>query len=160
MSTSAIFMSYEGVEGEATAVSHISSAPAGGAWIELLGCDYGGSAAYAQRTSAQSEMQTDIRIGVTKQTDAATIGLLRQAMTGDFKKNIVISFVRQGVGEPTEYQRLELANGGIVAFSISGGPDRPLESYRLYFGQLTITSWAFEGTERRAPAVTVIMNEV
>ncbi|WP_137125148.1 type VI secretion system tube protein Hcp [Roseomonas sp. HF4] len=160
MAETAIFLSFEGVDGEAAVASGISSAPAGGGWIGLTSCEYGGIANYAQQTASQSEMQTEMHITVTKDTDAASIGLLRQALTGDFKKNVVIVFVRQAAGEALEYQRLELANAGIVGFELAGSADRPSEMYRLHCGEFTISSWSFEGSERRAPAVTNIRNEI
>jgi type VI protein secretion system component Hcp len=160
MADGAIFLSYQGVEGEATVAGHISSAPAGGAWIELSTCTFSGAADYAQQSAARDKMQTELRVSVTKLVDAATIGLLRESINGDFKKNAVISFVRQSAGDTAEYLRLELANCGIVAFGVDSGEDRGVERFDLHCGELTIMSWAFQGSTRGAPAVTTIRNEV
>ncbi len=156
-----IFMSYDSakqgpVNGEATIAGPIPKDPASGAWIELKSCTFSG-----QPFNTQGQ-RTDVAVNtvrITKEADGATVGLLQDALFGTPDGTACIVFVRTGEAEAQEYLRLELKHVGIVSFGVTGGSDRPVESYEIYVGDFTIVTWTFEGQVRGAQSVTNILNK-
>lgn len=158
----AIFMSYQGIRGEALTPASVSSSPAGGGWIQLNACHFGAKVGLGQRNSSPSEFEHEgapVRIG--KQTDGSTIPLLQKALLGAFDSSVVIVFLRTGQGAPVEHLRLEMLNCGIVQTDMDGdGEDRAGESYAIRYGEMSVITWAFDGGGRRAQSVAVMRNEV
>ncbi len=157
MASEAIYMSFEGVNGEATVPGNISSQPAGGGWIELKSCAISGEPFNRRHAAVDVAIKP---IEVVKLTDAATVGLLRETFQGRPDKNVVVVFVRSDVEGPTEYLRLELRKCGIAEFDFTSVEDRPAERFVIYCGEMDIISWSFEGSTRGARRAVNIVNEV
>jgi len=156
----AIYMCFGSVPGEAQSTLHISTSPASGGWIRLTSCSFGGRVSHAQHTSRPTDFEGEARpVRVTKMTDASTVGLLRDALTGRFDQPVVIIFVRTGAAETTEYIRLEMRNCGITEFDMAGGEDRQAESYQIRCETMSVTTWRFDGTTRGAQSVVTLSNE-
>lgn len=156
----AIYMCFGSVAGEAKTALQIPTSPASGGWIALTSCSYGASVSRPQLTSAQVDFEGEAApVKVTKQTDAASIGLLRQALMGGFDQPAVIVFVRTNQGAATEYMRIEMEQCGITDFAMAGGEDRQTESYEIRCSRMSITAWRFSGTTRGAQSVVTFLNE-
>ncbi|MBR0684071.1 type VI secretion system tube protein Hcp [Roseomonas eburnea] len=155
-----IYMCFGSVPGEARTTLHISNSPASGGWIKLSSCNFGGRVSHPQLTTKQSEFEGEAQpVRVTKVTDASSVGLLREALTGRFDQPVVIVFVRTTNSGPAEYIRLEMQDCGIVEFDMAGGEERQTESYEIRCSMMTLTTWRFAGNTRGAQSVVVLNNE-
>lgn len=161
-SASMVFMCFGSLAGEVAALEHISKAPASGGWISLEACQWSGSMNYGGRAAEQTTNTADAApVVITKVTDAASPGLLRQAILGDFSNQAVITFVRTGeTGKVEEYLRLELQDCGITSFDItSTGGQRSLETFTIKYAAISVRSFTFEGAKQRNQISYTIINQ-
>jgi type VI secretion system secreted protein Hcp len=157
-----ICMCYDGVRGESRRVPDaVKKSPASGGWMDLKSCSFAAGSNFGQRSSEQIQGAGDVTdVTITKLTDASSTGLFREALLGEFDKNVVITFMRTGRAGPQEYLRLELQQCGISSFgSQSVGNDRPVESFSIRYGRMVITSFAFDkGGQATAQGTATIDN--
>lgn len=156
----AIYMCFGSVAGEALTAKQIPKSPASGGWIKLSGCSFAGRVSHPQFTTPQSEFEGEVEpVRVSKVTDASSVGLLREALTGRFDQPAVIVFVRTTADGPSEYLRLEMQNCGITQFDMAGAQERQTETYEIRCSAMTIMSWRYSGTTRGAQSVVTLTNE-
>jgi type VI protein secretion system component Hcp len=98
-------------------------------------------------------------VEISKMTDGATAGLLREMFAGKAARQAVIVFVRTDVDAPTEYLRYELEGCRIVGFDIaSAASDRAVETYRLGYTQMTLIAYAGGHGAKGARSSAVLKN--
>jgi type VI secretion system secreted protein Hcp len=131
-----IYMKYEGIDGDVTAAGHEK-------WIELNSCQLGTSRHITNPTGRGADRESSApsvsEIVVTKMTDAASTGLLREALWGEGKL-VKIDFCKTDKDKIEPYLQLELENTMVSSFSVSSGGDRPMESLSLNFTKIVFNN--------------------
>lgn len=166
MADTHIYLSFEGVKGESTlSGTHVTPGP-GNDWAGLFACRFSADANVQSRAMSKGA-STRVDFGgaappieIRKPTDAATAGLLREALSGKTPRKAVIVFVRTDVDAPTEYLRYELEACHVVSFDVSGSSAdaRPVETYMLRYGRLTIIAFAGGHGAKGARSSAVMTN--
>ncbi|MBW6400955.1 type VI secretion system tube protein Hcp [Roseomonas sp. HJA6] len=160
--TTTIYMCFGSVRGESEVPAKVRKAPASGGWMQVMSCNFAGAMHYGQRFAQETEGGGQVSpIVITKQTDASSTGLFREALLGTFDKNVVITFMRSGTDGPQEYLRLELQGCGLVDFQIDGGHDeRATERFAIRYGQMSIITGNFDkGGTATGNAIASIVNQ-
>jgi type VI secretion system secreted protein Hcp len=125
----AIYMKYEGIEGEVTESAHDK-------WIEVNSFQFGvgrgmssptGNAANREATQASVSEVT-----LTKLMDKASSKFFTESVTGGDGKDVELHFVATG-NPSTTYAVYKLSNTLISGYSLSSGGDKPMESISLNF---------------------------
>jgi type VI secretion system secreted protein Hcp len=135
----AIFMKYEGVEGE-------HSLNGEGGYIELLSVGWSMTrSGTAIRAGARARVEPSVsEVACTKMSDMSSIGLLTESFTGKFNRKVTISFVRQGQSMLLPFMVYTLTDVGILSFSHGGSSDgTPTESFSLNFASIDIQHTAY-----------------
>ena len=125
----AIFMSYEGVEGE-----HRINESSG--YIKLESLRWGMARNSASvRPALRSRIEPSVtEVTCTKLTDGSSVGLLTEGLTGKFNRSVSLLFMRQGTARLLPYLVYSLFDAGITSFNHSGsGEGSPTESFTLNF---------------------------
>jgi type VI secretion system secreted protein Hcp len=140
----AIYMKYDGVDGDVTAAGHEK-------WIELHSCQLGvhrnvtsGAGRGVNREAAAPSVS---EIVVTKDQDCASTGLFKASLWGEGKK-VKIDFCKTDQNKVENYLQMELENTLISSYSVSGsGGDshgRPMESLSLNFQKITYVTTSMD----------------
>jgi type VI secretion system secreted protein Hcp len=120
-------------------------------WSELNSFQWGISRSIVSAASGAASRESDIPsisdVAITKMCDAASLGLVQYALTGQLNGTFIIAFTTTST-TPYEYLRYEFDNVGLSNYSVSSGGDMPMESFTLNFTNVTET---FTPTD---PAVT------
>lgn len=155
---SGIFMCYGSLRGEASVVPPtIPRDPASGGWMQLHSCGFSGTTTFKKVATGRAlqgvAQGTPIRI--TKQTDASSIQLLRDAMLGRQYNDVCIVFLHTGHGGTLEqYLRLEIEKANIVSFNMLSADERATESYEIrYMNMRVVTIAAGSGPQSVANVV-------
>jgi len=133
-----IYMKFGSITGDVTESSHTQ-------WIELHSMQWGIGRGVSSSTGSSADRESSApsvsEITVTKVNDAASAGLLSEALQGDGSQgaSVQIDLVRTDKGKLTIYQTLMLTNVIISGFSTSSGGDRPTESLSLNFTKIAVT---------------------
>ena len=130
----AIFMKYEGVEGE-----HSLNGETG--YIELASVSWSMSrSGSAVHSGARARVEPSVsEVNCSKLSDKSSIGLLTESFTGKFDRKVTISFVRQGQAMLLPYMVYTLTDVGILSFAHAGSSDgMPLDSFSLNFSSIDI----------------------
>jgi type VI protein secretion system component Hcp len=164
-SESSIFLSYDGVTGETVFTDGGVRPGPGTNWIQLLQCALVADAnVQARAMSGQGGASLDFGgdappIKVVKQTDAATVGLMREMLAAPVMRTATITFVRTDTDGPAEYLRFELVGCNVVGFEfLSSGEDRSNETFDINYKQLTIMAFAGTDGAKGAQATVTLMN--
>ncbi|WP_198372833.1 type VI secretion system tube protein Hcp [Roseomonas rosulenta] len=165
MSETAIYLSYSGVTGESDLPSDTVPSGPGPKWSPLLSCTLT-AAVNVQGRSIKGGATSIVDFGgdappvlVTKRTDGATVGLMREVLASTKQASATIVFTRTDAGMPTEYLRYNLDGCSIVGFEMHGiGADRATEDFKILYRRMTII--AFGGTHgaKGAQSSAVLIN--
>jgi type VI secretion system secreted protein Hcp len=123
--TAAIYMKYDGIDGDVTAVGHEN-------WIEILSFSWGvtndGSGSQANDVSVQQTL------------NKASPKLLQAALSGSPIEWALMDFVNPNTLDPsTPYLQYKFEDVLISGYSISSGGDLPTESLSLNFTKITFS---------------------
>jgi type VI secretion system secreted protein Hcp len=125
-----IYMQIQGIDGPVD-----YEGPQG--WFELRSLQFGSPRASTATPSGQDKAPRISEITATKSYDSASSALFRESLQGN-PKDVTIVFVRPGdSGSPEEYLRIKLKGALIGSYSLSGGDDRPIETFSLNFEEIT-----------------------
>src|SRR5205085_2502586 len=122
-----IYMKYANIKGEVTAKKWDK-------WFEVDSFQWGigrsisqvGGGGISKRESSTPDVS---EITVTKQTDAATTDLLKEALGAKMDNKVQIDFTRTGQkGEEEPWLQLTLTDTAVSGFSMSSGGERASES--------------------------------
>jgi type VI protein secretion system component Hcp len=161
----AIFLSYQGVTGDQLLPGDTVGPGPGQDWCELLSCSFSAAVnTQARAVSGGRSQRLDLGgqappLRITKRTDAATVALMRDAVSTAVHRSAVIVFVRTYESGPAEYLRLDLHSCKIAAFDIfSSGDDRAEETFALHYQSLDIISFAGGHGAKGAQSMATLLN--
>ena len=147
----AIYMKYEGIDGEATHDAHKK-------WIDIGSLQFGvgrgistPSGSTANRESSEPSVS---EVVVTKQMDGSSSKLFTESLTGAAGKKVEIHLVSTGSPGNT-YAEYILTGGLISGYSISSGGDRPSESISINFTKIEYKHIPYDQGNKAGTPVTV-----
>lgn len=144
---SSIFLSFDGVTGEMRLPPDSVVPGPGKDWTQLLSMHMSADVNAMGRNLGKAAARIDFGgnappIRIAKETNAATVALMREFLSPTVRRNAAIVFVRTDQEAPTEYMRFELTDCDIVAFDMTGsGEDRAVEELGLLYRKLTIITF-------------------
>lgn len=147
----AIYLKYEGIEGEATHDKHKN-------WIEVGSLQFGigrGISTPAGATANREASEPSVsEVTVTKMLDGSSPKLFTESATGAAGKKVEIHLVSTGSPGNT-YVEYTLTNALISAYSLSSGGDRPSESISINFTKIEFKFIPYDGANKAGTPVTV-----
>jgi type VI secretion system secreted protein Hcp len=133
----AIFMKYEGIEGE-------SEVRGKRGFVELLSLTFGAARSMsAVKAGARGDAEVQIQeVACTRQADSISALLFNECVVGDMAKKVEVEFLRTGPNnKPITFMAYTFENCGISAYSIGGGEGTPVESFTLNFTKVLVKSF-------------------
>lgn len=125
----AIYLKYEGIDGEATHENHKK-------WLDIgsfqFGVGRGISTPSGSTANREASEPSVSEVVVTKLMDGSSPYLLTEAVTGAVGKKVEIHLVSTGSPGNT-YAEYTLTNALVSGYSLSSGGDRPSESISINF---------------------------
>lgn len=136
----AIFMKYEGIEGESQVRGRTG-------FMEVEAVGWGLSRAMsAVKTGGRGDAEVQVQdVTVSRRQDSLSALLLNEAAFGAMDKKVEFEFVRTGPNnKPVTFLRIILESAGISSYSLGGaGADaRPMESLSINFLKMSMASFA------------------
>jgi type VI secretion system secreted protein Hcp len=132
----AIYMNFDGIQGDVTETSHTS-------WIELHSFQWGVGRGISSPVGSSAERESTApsisEVVVSKENDIATGKLMQEALSGN-GKTVKIDFTRTYKDQQDIYLSLELTNTIISGYSHSSSADRPTESLSLNFTKVQFST--------------------
>lgn len=165
MAESYVYLSFDGITGENTLAANLVAPGPGNGWTMLTGCEFKVAANTVGRAMA-TNVTSRIDLGgeappivITKVSDRATVGLMREMTANRAPRQAVIAFTRTDTDGPTEYLRYELEGCSVVGFSFNGaGDNRTVETFKLHYGQITIIAYASGHGAKGGQSSVMMMN--
>jgi len=147
----AIYLKYEGIDGEATHDKHQK-------WIEVQSLQFGtgrGISTPAGATANREASQPSIsEVVISKTLDASSSKLFTESVTGNVGKKVEIHLVSTGNPGNT-YVEYVLTNALISGYSVSSGGDRPSESVSINFTKVEFKFTPYDIKNKAGTPVTV-----
>jgi type VI secretion system secreted protein Hcp len=147
----AIYVKYDGIEGEATHETHKK-------WLDVSSLQFGvgrsittPSGSTANREASEPAVS---EITITKLMDSASPKLFTESCTGAAGKKVQIHLVSTGSPGNT-YVEYTLTDALISSYSVSTGGDRPSESVSISFTKLEYKFIPYDGANKAGTPVTV-----
>jgi type VI protein secretion system component Hcp len=160
-----VFLSFEGVTGEHVLPEATIPAGPGTDWTPLVACRLEAELnLHGRAIQASAGRRVDFGgdappLVIAKLTDAATVGLMREVLTGRDPRSAHVVFVRTDADGPTEYLRYELQGCTVISFEMMGvGAERTAEEFGIMYKQLTIISFADGHGAKGARSSAVLLN--
>lgn len=147
----AIYLKYDGIDGEATHNDHKK-------WIDVGSLQFGVGRAIATPSGSTANREASepsvSEITVTKQYDASSPHLFVESCTGAAGKTVKIDLVSTGSPGVT-YGQYTLTDTLVSAYSISTGGDRPTESISLSFTKIEFKLTPYDNANKAGTPITV-----
>lgn len=147
----AIYLKFEGIDGEATHDKHKN-------WIDIGSLQFGvgrGISTPSGSTANREASEPSIsEVVVTKQLDNSSSKLFTESCTGAAGKKVEIHLVSTGSPGNT-YVEYILHNALISGYSISSGGDRPSESISINFTKIEYKHIPYDQANKAGTPVTV-----
>lgn len=147
----AIYLKYEGIDGEATHEDHKK-------WIEVgslqFGIGRGISTAAGSTANREASEPSVSEVVITKTLDGASSKLFTESATGATGKKVEIHLVSTGSPGNT-YVEYTLTNSLISGYSVSSGGDRPSELISINFTKIEYKHIPFDASNKAGTPVTV-----
>ncbi len=147
----AIYLKYDGIDGEATHDKHKK-------WIDVGSLQFGvgrGISTPSGSTANREASEPSIsEVVVTKMLDAASSKLFVESCTGAAGKKVEIHLVSTGSPGNT-YVEYTLHNALISGYSLSSGGDRPSESISINFTKIEYKHIPYDEANKAGTPVTV-----
>jgi type VI secretion system secreted protein Hcp len=147
----AIYLKYEGIDGEATHDKHPK-------WIDVSSLQFGVGRGISTPTGAAANREASepsiSEVVVTKQLDASSTSLFTESVTGAVGKKVEIHLVNTGSPGNT-YVEYTLTNALISGYSLSSGGDRPTESISINFTKIEYKHIPYDDKNKAGTPVTV-----
>lgn len=147
----AIYLKYEGIEGEATHDKHQK-------WIDVSSLQFGigrgistPSGSTANREASEPSVS---EVVITKAMDGASPKLFTESATGAVGKKVEIHLVSTGSPGNT-YVEYILTNSLISGYSVSSGGDRPTESVSINFTKMEYKFIPYDDKNKAGTPVSV-----
>lgn len=132
----AIFMKYEGIDGESEVRSRRG-------FIELQGFAWGiGRATTTARGDARGDAEVMTReVTLTRVQDSVTALLIDETATNAFDRTVEIEFVRTGANnKPTTYLKFRFLNAGLSSYAIDASGSSQTETLALRYTAFSMES--------------------
>jgi len=127
-----IYVQYASLKGDVTESKHAQ-------WIEVNSFQWGVGRGISSPTGGSSDREASApsvsEIVVTKPTDASSVSLLTEALTGEGQP-VTIDFCKTDKGNLTTFLTYTLTNTMVSGLSLSSGGDRPQESVSFNFTKI------------------------
>ena len=147
----AIYLKYDGIDGEATQQDHQK-------WIDIQSLQFGFGRAITTPTGSTANREASqpsiSEVSIVKSMDASSPKLFTEAVTGNAGKTVNIDLVSTGSPGNT-YAQYTLTNALVSAYSVSSGGDRPVESLSISFTKMEFKLTPFDATNKAGTPVTV-----
>ncbi|MEP9379128.1 type VI secretion system tube protein Hcp [Aquabacter sp. CN5-332] len=147
----AIYLNYDGIQGEATQESHKK-------WIDVLSLSWGvgrGISTPAGSTNNREASEPSLsEVSIVKLFDASSPKLFTESCTGSTGKTVKIDLVTTGSPGVT-FCTYTLTNALISSYSVSSGGDRPTESLSISFTKLEFKFTPYDDKNKPGTPVTV-----
>jgi type VI secretion system secreted protein Hcp len=147
----AIYLKYEGIDGEATHENHKK-------WIDVGSMQFGvgrgistPSGSTANREASEPSVS---EVTITKAMDGASTSLFTESATGAVGKKVEIHLVSTGSPGNT-YVEYTLTNALISGYSVSTGGDRPSESVSINFTKMEFKFIPYDDKNKAGTPVSV-----
>ena len=149
----AIYMKYEGIEGDVTTKGFEK-------WIDLDSMQFGVGRAITMTAGKAANRSHGTpsfsEISVTRQMDISTTGLLQSCVAGTDGKKVEIAIVEVEAKEVKKYVSYELENTMISSYSVSSGGGVPSESLSLSYTKITVTYTAKDAANKAGKTPRVV----
>ena len=150
----AVYLKYEGLDGEATHEKHTK-------WIEVQSLQFGVGRGISTPTGAttnrESSQPSVSEVVITKMLDNSSTALFAESVTGTAGKKVEIHLVNTGDPGDT-YVEYTLTDSLISGYSVSSGGDRPSESISINFTKIEFKFTAFDAKNKTASPMVVGYN--
>ena len=147
----AIYLKYEGIDGEATHDTHKK-------WIDVASLQFGTGRGISTPTGSTANREASepniSEVVVTKMLDGASPKLFTESVTGAVGKKVEIHLVSTGSPGNT-YVEYVLTNALISGYSLSSGGDRPSESISINFTKMEFKFTPYDDKNKAGTPVTV-----
>ena len=147
----AIYLKYEGIDGEATHDKHQK-------WIDIGSLQFGLGRAISTPAGAAANREASepsvSEVTVTKMLDSSSSKLFTESATGAAGNKVEKHHVSTGSPGNT-YAEYTLTNALVSAYSISTGGDRPSESISINFTKIEYKFIPYDSNNKAGTPVTV-----
>lgn len=147
----AIYVKYEGIDGEATHDTHKK-------WIDCSSLQFGVGRAISTPSGSAGNRESSepsvSEITLVKSMDAASTKLFVESVTGAAGKKVEIHLVSTGSPGVT-YTEYTLTNALISSYSVSSGGERPTESISINFTKIQYKFTPFDDKHKAGTPVSV-----
>lgn len=147
----AIYLKYDGIDGEATHQDHQK-------WIDIGSMQFGIGRAISTPAGSTANREASepsvSEITLTKAMDGASPKLFTESATGNVGKTVKIDLVSTGSPGNT-YVTYTLTNALISSYSVSTGGDRPSESISISFTKIEYKFIPYDANNKAGTPVTV-----
>jgi type VI secretion system secreted protein Hcp len=147
----AIYVKYEGIDGEVTQSDHVK-------WLEVHSFQFGIGRGIATPTgnaaNRESSHASVSEIVVTKSMDSASPKIFTESATGSTGKKVEVHFVSTGDPGMT-YAQYTLEDTLISGYSLSSGGERPTESISLNFTKIEFKMTPHDDKNKAGTPITV-----
>ena len=147
----AIYLKYDGIDGEATQQDHQK-------WVDLGSLQFGigrtintASGSTSNREASEPSVS---EVVITKTLDASSPKFFTEACTGAAGKKAVIDLVSTGSPGVT-YTQYTLHNALVSGYSLSSGGDRPSESISLSFTKIEFKFIPYDEKHKAGSPISV-----
>ncbi len=132
----AIYIEYEGIEGNATAAGFEKH-------FKVESFSFSVGRGISMESGNMSNRETTrpslSEIVFTKVADNSCTALFKEAVTGSAGKKVTVKFVRTGTDNVTEYMSYELENCLVSNYSLSGSAEgEPIETVCVSYAKLSV----------------------
>lgn len=147
----AIYLKYEGIDGEATHEEHKK-------WVDIGSLQFGVGRAISTPAGSTANREASepsvSEVTLTKTLDSSSPKFFTEACTGAAGKKVVIDLVSTGSPGVT-YTQYTLYNTLVSGYSVSTGGDRPAESLSLSFTKIEFKFVPYDDKHKAGSPITV-----
>lgn len=147
----AIYIKYEGIDGEATHETHKK-------WLDVGSLQWGVGRAIATPSGSTANREASepsvSEVTITKMMDASSPKFFVESVTGAVGKKVEIHLVTTGSPGVT-YAEYILTDALVSAYSMSSGGDRPSESISISFTKMEYKFIPYDNKNKAGTPISV-----
>jgi type VI secretion system secreted protein Hcp len=147
----AIYVKYEGIDGEATHEEHKK-------WLDIGSVQWGVGRAISTPSGSTSNREASepsvSEVTLTKLMDSSSPKFFTEACTGAAGKKVQIDLVTTGSPGKT-YATYTLTNALVSSYSMSSGGDRPAESISISFTKMEYKFTPYDDANKAGTPIAV-----
>lgn len=147
----AIYVKYEGIDGEATHEEHKK-------WLDVSSVQWGVGRAISTPSGSTANREASepsvSEVTITKLMDSSSPKFFTEACTGAAGKKVQIDLVTTGSPGKT-YATYTLTNALVSSYSMSSGGDRPAESISISFTKMEYKFTPYDDANKAGTPIAV-----